>query len=174
MENERLLQLIESLLFVSPVPLTVNEFVKLTDLSQKEVLNLLKILKQQYDEKNGGILIIEIAEGFSMVANPEFSEIIKKMSESVKSSRLSIAALETLSIIAYKQPATKAEVEQIRGVNSDGTFKTLLDRRLIKITGRKDVPGKPLAYGTTLEFLQLFGLKNLTELPTLKEFHKVE
>jgi segregation and condensation protein B len=174
MENLRHQQLIESLLFVSGQPLSVSELVRLAALSPSEITGLLMTLKSEYDERNGGVLIIEIAEGFAMIANPEFSETIKKMTESVKSSRLSVAALETLSIIAYKQPSTKAEIEQIRGANSDGTVKTLLERRLIKITGRKEVPGKPLAYGTTLEFLQLFGLKNLTELPTLKEFNKVE
>jgi segregation and condensation protein B len=172
MENSRLSQLIESLLFISGQPLSIGELVKLTGISRVEVIESIKKLKNYYDEKNGGILIIEIALGYSMIANPEFSDTVKKMSDSVKTARLSMAALETLSIIAYKQPVTKAEIEQIRGVNADGTIKTLLDHRLIKITGRKEVVGRPLAYGTTLEFLQRFGLKNLSDLPTLKEFTK--
>jgi len=91
-----------------------------------------------------------------------------------EATRLSLAALETLAIIAYKQPIIKAEVEQVRGVNSDGVIKTLLERRLIKIMGKKEAPGKPLLYGTTKDFLQYFGLKDLAELPTLKDLAREE
>jgi segregation and condensation protein B len=108
------------------------------------------------------------------VTNPEFAEWVKKFRSSHMSSKLSMPALETLAIIAYKQPIIRAEIEQIRGVNSDSAIRTLLEKRLIKIMGRKEVPGRPFLYGTTREFLQYFGLRDLTELPTLKEFTQEE
>jgi segregation and condensation protein B len=109
-----------------------------------------------------------------MVTNPACGPWVKKLLATDIPTRLTHQSLETLSIIAYKQPITKAEIEAIRGVNSDGVVKTLLERRLVKIIGRKEVPGRPLMYGTTKEFLQGFGLKDLAELPTLKEFREVE
>jgi segregation and condensation protein B len=109
-----------------------------------------------------------------MVTNPASSPYIKKLISTAVPTKLSQPSIETLSIIAYKQPIIKAEIEAIRGVNSDGVVKTLLERRLLKILGRKEVPGRPLMYGTTKEFLQYFGLKDLTELPTLKELSDVE
>jgi segregation and condensation protein B len=108
------------------------------------------------------------------VTNPEYAELIKKFKTMQTSSRLSMPALETLAIIAYKQPIIRAEIEQIRGVSSDSAIRTLYEKRLIKIMGRKEGPGRPFLYGTTREFLQYFGLKNLTELPTLKELIREE
>jgi segregation and condensation protein B len=131
-------------------------------------------LIQEYKVRNTGLLIVEIANGYQMVTNPEYAEWVKKFRSSHMSSRLSIPALETLAIIAYRQPIIRAEIEQIRGVNSDSAIRTLLEKRLIKILGRKEVPGRPFLYGTTREFLQYFGLKDLTELPTLKEFTQEE
>ena len=118
--------------------------------------------------------MIEIAGGYQIVTHPSYLPWIKKFKNTSTSNKLSMAALESLAIIAYNQPIIKAELEHIRGVNSDGVMKTLLDRRLIKIMGRKEVPGKPLLYGTTREFLQYFGLKDLTELPTIKELSREE
>jgi segregation and condensation protein B len=109
-----------------------------------------------------------------MVTNPEYSECVKKFKSTQLSSKLSMPALETLSIIAYKQPIIKAEIEQLRGVNSDSAIRTLLEKRLIKVIGRKEAPGRPFLYGTTREFLQYFGLKDLTELPTLKDLIREE
>jgi segregation and condensation protein B len=109
-----------------------------------------------------------------MVTNPAYAEWTKKFMSSHASSKLSIPALETLEIVAYKQPIIRAEIEQIRGVNSDSAIKTLYDKRLIKIMGRKEAPGRPFLYGTTREFLQYFGLKDLTELPTLKDLIREE
>ncbi len=166
--------LIESLLFVSGEPVTLATLKSITDLPETELLSLLADMIQEYKQSNRGMLITEIANGYQMVSNPAHSQWIKKMKSTTTSNKLSIPALETLAIIAYKQPIIKAELEQIRGVNSDGVIKTLLDRRLIKIMGRKEMPGKPLLYGTTREFLQYFGLKDLTELPTLKELTREE
>ena len=109
-----------------------------------------------------------------MVTNPEYGEWTRKFRTTHLSSRLSLPALETLAIIAYKQPIIRAEIEQIRGVNSDSAIKTLYEKRLIKIMGRKEAPGRPFLYGTTREFLQYFGLKDLTELPTLNEMIREE
>src|SRR4030042_1476836 len=103
----------------------------------------------KYREQNGGLLIVEIANGYQMVTNPEYSEWVKKFKGAQLSTKLSMPALETLSIIAYKQPIIKVEIEQLRGVNSDSAIKTLLEKRLIKVIGRKEAPGRPFLYGTT-------------------------
>ncbi|MBP1675031.1 MAG: scpB [Bacteroidetes bacterium] len=166
--------LIEALLFVSGDPVTLSVLKTTTDMPENEITQLLNELIMEYKQKDSGVLIIEIANGYQMVTNPLYSQWLKKFTNTNTSNRLSVPSLETLAIIAYKQPIIKAELEQIRGVNSDGVIKTLLDKRLIKIMGRKEVPGKPLLYGTTLEFLQYFGIKDLTELPTLKELAREE
>ncbi len=166
--------LIEALLFISGDPITISELKKITDLTDDDIKSSLKALIKEYRGKKSGIQIVEIANGYQMVSNSEYSEWIKRLNSSNVSSTLSIPALETLSIVVYNQPVTKVEIEEIRNVNSDGTIKTLLDKRLIKIVGRKEAPGKPFIYGTTREFLQHFGLKDLSELPTLKEFTKEE
>ncbi len=174
MEMKEKKYLIEALLFVSGEPLTLAELKNNTDLPEPELKQLLDELITEYNERNSGLLIIEIANGYQLVTNPQYAQWIKKFKNTSAAGKLSMPALETLAIIAYKQPIIKAELEQIRGVNSDGVIKTLLDRRLIKIMGRKEVPGKPLLYGTTREFLQYFGLKDLTELPTISELTREE
>jgi len=129
---------------------------------------------KEYRERNAGLLIVEIANGYQMVTNSEYADWVRKFKSTQVSSKLSMPALETLAIIAYRQPIIRAEVEQIRGVNSDSAIKTLYEKRLIKIMGRKEAPGRPFLYGTTREFLQYFGLKDLTELPTLKDLTREE
>jgi segregation and condensation protein B len=166
--------LIESLLFVSGEPVTLAALKDITELPEPEIKELIEELMAEYKGKNGGLQVIEIANGYQMTTNPAYASWIKKLKTTNTSNKLSMPALETLAIIAYNQPIIKAEIEQIRGVNSDGVIKTLLDRRLIKIMGRKEVPGKPLLYGTTREFLQYFGLKDLTDLPTIKELAREE
>ncbi len=174
MELKENKSLIEALLFVSGEPLTLVELKNNTELPEVELKQLLDEMMAEYRNKEGGLLIVEIANGYQMVTNPQQAPWIKKFKNTAAAGKLSMPALETLAIIAYKQPIIKAELEQIRGVNSDGVIKTLLDRRLIKIMGRKEVPGKPLLYGTTREFLQYFGLKDLTELPTISELTREE
>jgi len=174
MEMKEKKSLLESLLFVSGEPLAASLLKTNTELPETEIKQLLDELIAEYKERDSGLLIIEIANGYQMVTNPRLAQWIKKFKNTAASGKLSMPALETLAIIAYKQPIIKAELEQIRGVNSDGVIKTLLDRRLIKIMGRKEVPGKPLLYGTTREFLQYFGLKDLTELPTISELTREE
>ena len=166
--------LVEALLFVSGEPITLAALKSSTELPDNDLKEALDELMREYREKEGGLLIMEIANGYQMVTNPFYAQWLKKFTHTSASNKLSLPSLETLAIIAYKQPVIKTEVEQIRGVNADGIMKSLLDKRLIKIMGRKEVPGKPLLYGTTLEFLQYFGIKDLTELPTLKELAREE
>lgn len=174
MTNKENKSLIEALLFVSGDPVTISVLKSTVDLPENDLKQLLDELIVDYQHNDGGLLIIEIANGYQMVTNPFYSSWLKKFSSANTSGKLSMPSLETLAIIAYKQPIIKAELEQIRGVNADGVIKTLIDRRLIKIIGRKEVPGKPLLYGTTQEFLKYFGIKDLTELPTLKELAREE
>jgi segregation and condensation protein B len=174
MDDREKKSLLEALLFFSGEPLTLSTLKGITEMDEPEIRRVMDGLMTDYRTRESGILIAEIANGYQMVTDPRHSPWIKKMKSSQVSSRLSLAALETLAIIAYRQPIIKAEVEQVRGVNADGVIKTLLDRRLIKIMGKKEAPGKPLLYGTTREFLQHFGLKDLAELPTLKDFAREE
>lgn len=169
MEDREKKALLEALLFLSGEPVMPLTLKSVSGLDEAEIKRLMEEIITDYRDRNGGILIAEIAAGYQMITNPDYAAWIRKFDSSIVSNKLSAAALETLAIIAYKQPMIKAEVEQIRGANSDGVVKTLLDRRLIKIVGKKEAPGKPMLYGTTKDFLQYFGLKDITELPTLKE-----
>lgn len=161
-------------MFLSGEPVTSSALRGITGMDEPEIKRFMDELIADYRNRDGGMLIAEVANGYQMVTNMRFAPWIRKLRGSQASGRLSMPALETLAIIAYKQPIIKAEVEQIRGLNSDGVIKTLLERRLIRIMGRKEGPGKPLLYGTTKEFLQHFGLKDLTELPTLKDLAREE
>ncbi|MEW6569676.1 MAG: SMC-Scp complex subunit ScpB [Nitrospirota bacterium] len=162
--------IIESILFLSCEPTLLTAFRDILELPESDIKELIEELMREYSDRNSGMAIVEVANGYQMVTNPAYSEWLKKYRGLHSSSRLSTQALETLAIIAYKQPIIRAEIEQIRGVNPDSALKTLYEKRLIKIMGRKEAPGRPFLYGTTREFLQYFGLKNLSELPTLKEF----
>lgn len=174
MEDREAKSIIESILFIAGEPLTIDALKDIVELDRPEIERLTNELISEYSLKNSGLFIVEIAGGVQMVTNPASAPWIKKLLATAVPTRLSQQSLETLAIIAYKQPIIKAEIEAIRGVNSDGVVKTLLERRLIKILGRKEVPGRPLMYCTTKEFLQSFGLKDLSELPTLKEFQEME
>ncbi|MBE0427039.1 MAG: SMC-Scp complex subunit ScpB [Nitrospirae bacterium] len=174
MEDREKKSLIEAILFLSGEPVTVSILKDIIELPEVDIISLLEELIAEYKERNTGIMIVEVAHGYQMVTNPAYSEWIKKYSNKHISSRLSLPALETLAIIAYKQPIIRAEIEQIRGVNSDSAIRTLYEKRLIKIMGRKESPGRPFLYGTTREFLQYFGLKDLSELPTLKDLIREE
>ncbi|MBF0555271.1 MAG: SMC-Scp complex subunit ScpB [Nitrospirae bacterium] len=174
MEKSEQIAVIDALLFVAGDSLSIADIKRLTGFSDTEAADAVSALISHYKDKDGGIMIAELADGYQMVTNPLYAEWIKNLKKSRTSGKLSIAALETLALVAYKQPITKVEIEEIRSVSSDWTIKVLLERDLIKIAGRKDAPGKPLIFGTTKEFLKYFGLKNLSELPTLKEFTKEE
>lgn len=174
MEDREVKSIIESILFIAGEPLTIDALKDIVELDIPNIERLTNELINEYSLKNSGLFILEVAGGVQMVTNPASAPWIKKLLATAVPTRLSQQSLETLAIIAYKQPIIKAEIEAIRGVNSDGVVKTLLERRLIKILGRKEVPGRPLMYGTTKDFLQSFGLKDLSELPTLKEFQEIE
>jgi len=165
---------LETLLFLSAEPISLSTIKGVIELPEAEIKRHMEELMTEYKERNSGLLIVEIANGYQMVTNPEYAVWVKKFRSTHLSSRLSMPALETLAIIAYRQPIIRAEIEQIRGVNSDSAIRTLYEKRLIKIMGRKEVPGRPFLYGTTREFLQYFGLKDLTELPTVKDLIREE
>ena len=170
-EEHQVKGIIEALLFVSSTPLTLPMLKKLLQMPETKIEKLINELVHDYNSTNRGIRIVAIAGGYQMVTNPDYFDWVKRLTVKHSPGRLSQRTLETLAIIAYKQPITRAEIDTIRGVNSDGTVKTLLERKLIKIIGRKDVPGRPLLYGTTSEFLRYFGVKSLKDLPTTRDFN---
>ncbi len=162
---------IEALLFAGEKPLTPDEIKKAFDenLSDGDITGILGALKTDYETQRRGFRLIEIAGGWQIVTDARFAPQLKKFYQEREKRRLSRGALETLSVIAYKQPVTRADIEFIRGVNVDGALKTLLEKNLVKITGRKEVPGRPMLYGTTKEFLEHFGLNSIQDLPPLPE-----
>lgn len=166
---------VEALLFVSDKPVTIEELKEaIGDVEGRALRQALEELKAKYENEKRGMVIMEIAGGYQMLSSSEYANAIRTFYRTQKKEKLSKPALESLAIIAYKQPVTRLEVELIRGVNSDGVVNHLLEKSLIKITGRKDVPGKPFLYGTTKEFLEYFGLRSLDDLPKLEEFASLE
>jgi len=162
---------IEALLFVSEKPVVLDQLKEVfPELKPSLIYDLIKGLQEEYVNRNAGMVIVEIAGGFQMLSNSHAAAYIREFYKTRTKEKLSRPALESLAIIAYKQPVGRAEVEVIRGVNSDGTIAHLLNKGLIKITGRKEVPGRPFLYGTTKEFLEYFGLKALEDLPKMEEF----
>ncbi|RJQ14889.1 MAG: SMC-Scp complex subunit ScpB [Nitrospiraceae bacterium] len=174
MEDREAKSILEAVLFTAGEPLSFDTLKTVLETGESDVERLVKELVSDYTIQNTGLLIVEVAGGVQMVTNPACGPWVKKLLATAVPAKLSQPSLETLAIIAYKQPIIKAEIEAIRGVNSDGVVKTLLERKLVRMLGRKEVPGRPLMYGTTKEFLQYFGLKDLSELPTLKEFQEVD
>jgi len=166
--------IIEVLLFVSSEPLSEQQIIACTGsfYSEKEIRNVILKLSTSYDERHSGLQILEVANGFRMGTRSQFDHIIRRYKQEKKKIRLSLPALETLAIIAYRQPITTPEIEAIRGVTVSAIVKNLLEKRLIKIIGRKKAAGKPLIYGTTRDFLEYFGLNDLSALPTLEEFYE--
>jgi len=162
---------IEALLLASekPLPLDQIRFV-LDDADASDVRNLIDELKVEYEQASRGIRVVEIAGGFQMTTASEFAPFLRKLFKNRHTERLSKPALETLAIIAYKQPLTRNEIELLRNVNIDGVMKSLLDKNLVRIAGRKKAPGRPCVYGTTRQFLEHFGLKSLEDLPKIEDF----
>jgi segregation and condensation protein B len=174
MEDHEIKPILEALLFISAEPIPIDRLKEiLAGVAKNIVFEKLSLLQQEYAQSDRGMQIVEVAGGYQMTTRAEMAPWIRDLEKIKTSSRLSQPSLETLAIIAYKQPLTRAEIEAIRGVDGAGVLKTLMDRRLIKIVGRKEVAGRPLIYGTTREFLLYFGLANLTALPTLKEFTEI-
>ena len=162
--------IVEALLFVSGEPLTTERLVLvLQGVSRAEVHEAVRALQEDYAADGRGLQIVEVAGGYQIATRAECAAWIKRLEKAKTGAKLSRSAMETLAIIAYKQPLVRAEIEQIRGVDTAGVLRTLLDRRLIRIIGRKDIPGRPIMYGSTKQFLQAFGLKDLADLPALRD-----
>jgi segregation and condensation protein B len=175
LEDHQLKSAIEALVFVSGSPLSLDRLKGVfEEATAEQIESQLRLLQQDYIDRGSGLMLAEVAGGYQLATRPEHYEWIRKFKTVKTTTRLSKPALETLAIVAYKQPITRSEVEAIRGVNIGGIMRNLMERRLVKIVGKKDVPGKPMMYGTSLEFLQYFGLKDLSALPTLREFQELE
>lgn len=161
--------IIESLLLVAEEPLKVDRIKAIiVQADRNEIRNTLSRLSAEYEDRKGGFFLSEVAGGYQIRTRPEYGEWVKQLIQS-KPQRLSKAALETLAIIAYKQPVIRNDIEHIRGVNCGGILRMLIERKLIRILGRKEIPGRPLIYATTRQFLEVFGLKDLKDLPTPEE-----
>lgn len=170
------LAILESILFASSDPLTLAKLSSILELPPEEVKQLIEELQQHYETSGHGLQLIEVAKGYQLVTRKEYHPYVQRLSEGRASKEpfLSAAALETLSIIAYYQPVTRAKIEAIRGVKVDHVLANLLERGLIREVGRGEGPGRPVLYGTTAAFLKMFGLKSLDDLPPLKELKKEE
>ena len=167
--SDHLKPIIEALIFASPEPLTPKTLYKLLDGEPKEDVDAaLAAVRAEY-ERPCGLQIVEVAGGYQLTTKPELHEWVRKLFHERTTSKLSVQSLETLAVIAYKQPITSLEITEIRGVNTSGVLSTLLERHLIKIVGRKNVVGRPFLYATTKEFLIRFGLKDLNDLPKIED-----
>ena len=160
---------IEALLFANANPVAADKLAVILEIDTENVILLLEELKQDMAAEDRGLVITEVAGGYQLTTKPELAPVIERLVD-IQEARLSAAAMETLAIVAFKQPVTRQEMENIRGVKVDGVVTTLLERGLIKEVGRKEAIGRPILYGTTSEFLKCFGLKGLEELPNLADF----
>lgn len=182
--------IVETILFAAEKPLTLKELREICSqaaegefsteesrawqkVREKDLQQAIQDLNLRYEESHSGLQVREIADAFQLVTRSDFVPWLRRLYEEHRPQRLSQPAMETLAIIAYRQPITRADIEAIRGVVVDGVVQTLLERGLIKIVGRSEVPGRPLLYGTTQEFLEHFGLKNVNDLPAVEELRKV-
>lgn len=166
--------IVEAMLFATDSPLSLSRISSiLKDLKPREVKSLIDQLNREYKARNQGFAIREIASGYQMYTLPEYTFWVNQIYDHRKKQRLSQAALETLAIVAYKQPLIRSEIEHIRGVNCEGVLHTLLERNLITVVGREKKAGRPLLYGTTKEFLSYFGLKKLQDLPRMEELESL-
>lgn len=171
MTIDELKPIIESLIFVAEEPISLKQLAAILEGESAETIEAAaEGLLAEVNERGGGLEMRRLAGGFQMRTRPEHSEYVRRYLKSQPSARLSLAALETLAVIAYKQPITIPEILEIRGVTSTSAIKTLLDRRLIVARGHKQVVGRPMLYGTSKEFLIQFGLNDLSELPNLEDF----
>ncbi|MDL1967796.1 MAG: SMC-Scp complex subunit ScpB [Deltaproteobacteria bacterium] len=165
--------IIESLLFVAENPLTIDSIKKVLDSTDSNAIrNVLNELSSEYESRKGGFFLREVAGGYQIRTRPEYSQWIRRLLRP-NSLRLSNAALETLAIVAYKQPVIRSDIEHLRGVDCGGILRMLLERKLIRVVGRKEIPGRPMIYTTTRKFLELFELKDLKDLPSPKEIEEL-
>lgn len=168
--NAELMAIIEALIFVADEPLTVKLLAEIINEEKDAVLVAVEALAQEYEGRESGLQIREIAGGWQISTRTEYHEEVRKFLKTRPSAKLSLASLETLAVIAYKQPVTVPEILEIRGVQSASAIKTLLEKRLIVTKGHKETVGRPMQYGTSKDFLIQFGLKDLTELPSIEDF----
>ena len=165
--------IIESLLFVAEEPLTIDSIKKVLDSADSNAIrNVLNELSSEYEARKGGFFLREVAGGYQIRTRPEYSQWIRRLLRP-NPLRLSNAALETLAIVAYKQPVIRSDIEHLRGVDCGGILRMLLERKLIRVVGRKEIPGRPMIYTTTKKFLELFELKDLKDLPSPKEIEEL-
>jgi segregation and condensation protein B len=162
---------IEALIFVSDEPLSVKTIAEVLKEDKLVISEAIAALAEEFNARNGGLQLREVAGGWQFATRPEYHEHVRAFLKTRPSAKLSIASLETLAVIAYRQPVTVPEILEIRGVQSPSAIKTLLDKKLIVAKGRKETVGRPMMYGTSKEFLLQFGLKDLTELPSVEDFH---
>ncbi|HRI39105.1 MAG TPA: SMC-Scp complex subunit ScpB [Nitrospira sp.] len=166
--------ILEALLFVSAEPLPVTRLVAaIGTVSKAEIEEALHHLGRALDQEGRGVRLVEVAGGYRLVTKQDYASWVKRLDKAKTAAKLSRSALESLAIIAYKQPLVRGEIEEIRGVETSGVLRTLLERKLVRIVGRKEVPGRPIMYGTTKFFLEHFGLSDLSQLPPLREFKEL-
>lgn len=172
MDHEQVKRIVEVLIFASDAPLSINRIKNILNETDKEdIEKVIQELNTEYESRS--FKIIKVARGYQMVTKPEYHQWVKRLFAPRARPKLSQAALETLAVIAYKQPVSRAEIEAIRGVNCDGVLSTLLERNLITVKGRATTVGRPLLYGTTEEFLRYFGINHLSDLPSLEEIDEI-
>src|SRR6185295_2821271 len=165
--------IVEALIFASPEPVTIKTLVKLLGSEPKEdVVAALDEVRKDY-ERPGGLQLVEVAGGYQIVTRPELHEWVRRLFHERTTTKLSVASLETLAVVAYKQPITAPEIAEIRGVNTSGVLGTLVERHLVNIVGRKQVVGRPFLYGTTRELLTRFGLNDLSDLPKVEDMSEL-
>jgi segregation and condensation protein B len=166
--------ILEAMIFAAETPLTIEKIEEIfPDWQRNEIVASLQDLVREYDKRQGGICIQEVAGGFRFQTTIEMAPWIGKL-KAVRPLSLSPSAMETLAVVAYRQPVVKADIDRIRGVDTGGVLRGLMEKKLLRIVGRKDVPGKPIIYGTTRKFLEIFNLKSLAELPTLTEMKDLQ
>ena len=171
--SAELKSIVEALIFASPEPVTIKTLTKLLDTEPKEeIVAAIEALKEDY-QRPGGLTLVEVAGGYQIVTRAELHEWVRRLFHERTTTKLSVASLETLAVIAYKQPVTSPEISEIRGVNTVGVLGTLVERHLVKVVGRKQVVGRPFLYGTTREFLDRFGLNDLSDLPKVEDMSEL-
>lgn len=168
-----LVALVEALIFVSDEPITVKMIAEVLEEDREAIEAAVDALQNEYETRSSGLQIREIAGGWQIATRTELHEVVRRYLRSKPSAKLSLAALETLAVIAYKQPVTIPEILEIRGVQSASAIRTLLEKRLIVARGRKETVGRPMQYGTSKEFLVQFGLKDLSDLPSIEDFEDI-
>lgn len=169
MDTRELKAIIEALVFASDGPLRIERMAEVLQLERGLLNSLLREMRAESEGQGRGFVLCEVADGYQFRTRPEYGDWIRRMGRS-RPFRFSRPALETLAIIAYRQPVTRAEIEYLRGVDSGAVVKTLMEKRLVKILGKKEIAGRPMIYGTSKDFLEFFGLRDLSALPTLREF----